>query len=305
MRTKMPTITVGIPAYNEAGNIGLLLSDIKKQKLANFKLKDIVISSDGSTDKTNSIVKKFKGVKLFANTDRKGLSRGLNQIIDYTDTDVLIIFNADIRLQDPFTLSKLATEILYGFDLVSCPIVDYDSQTEIAKILSVSMHIKERIFQTLGGGINPYSCRGPARAFSKDFYKKLFFPTSIGEDMYSYFACIDKKMSFQYSTNTYVHYKLPQTFEDHKKQSIRFGSVRKLMSEFFAEELINAELKISMQDIVKGLISITPYLFKNSVYILEYMLITIAIKMAKQKSKHIQQVWQISHSSKAANNNFV
>ncbi len=298
MRIKIPEITVGIPAYNESANIGLLLSDIKKQKLENFKLKQIIVSSDGSTDQTNKIVKKFKGVKLFANKDRKGLSRGLNQIISATNTEVLIILNADIRIRDLYCISRLASEILHGNDLVSCPIVDNGAKSFMAQTLSISMLLKEQLFKNIRNGVNPYVCHGPARAFSKNFYKKLFFPLSIGEDMYSYFACIENKFKFYYVRDTFVNYKLPETFADHNKQSSRFLSIHHHLSKYINSTVLENEMRISFKDYIIGAIHSLPVILKNIPHVLIYIGIVLVTRISSFFKKTNQQIWSISTTSK-------
>ena len=51
MRKKL-TVTIGIPAYNEEANVRNLLVSLLAQKETNFKLQEIIVVSDGSTDKT-------------------------------------------------------------------------------------------------------------------------------------------------------------------------------------------------------------------------------------------------------------
>ena len=73
------TITILSCALNEEKNIGLLLDDILNQSLdeefnANFFIQDIVVVSDGSTDGTVEIVKKYclidSRIKLIENKKR-------------------------------------------------------------------------------------------------------------------------------------------------------------------------------------------------------------------------------------------
>jgi len=84
MKSKKLTVTIGIPAFNEEANIGFLLKDVLMQKTNSFKLTNILVSSDGSTDKTKFIVEAFKDkrIKLLANIERKGQSYRQNQIMN-------------------------------------------------------------------------------------------------------------------------------------------------------------------------------------------------------------------------------
>ena len=47
-----PTIEIGIPALNEEANIGYLIESLLKQDKSGYELKRILVSSDGSTDRT-------------------------------------------------------------------------------------------------------------------------------------------------------------------------------------------------------------------------------------------------------------
>ena len=57
--TRKPTVTIGIPAYNESANIGRLINDVLGQKQNHFRLAKIIVVSDCSSDATVSIVKKI------------------------------------------------------------------------------------------------------------------------------------------------------------------------------------------------------------------------------------------------------
>ena len=75
------SVTIGIPAYNEEANIGHLLKSLIKQKEEDFKIDKIIVSSDGSTDRTIEIVKSFKDsrIKLLDNKKRRGQASRQNQ----------------------------------------------------------------------------------------------------------------------------------------------------------------------------------------------------------------------------------
>ena len=107
------SVTIGIPLYNEEHNIGYLLDDILKQIEHNYVLKNIIISSDGSTDNSIAIVEKYadRRIKLLRNTERKGVAVRQNQIISETDTDILILFNADISIRDRNFIEKVTKPI--------------------------------------------------------------------------------------------------------------------------------------------------------------------------------------------------
>ena len=64
MKTKFkkPTLSIGIPAFNEEANIYFLLKDLLSQKMDQFNLERIIVNSDGSTDDTIEQVKRIKNI---------------------------------------------------------------------------------------------------------------------------------------------------------------------------------------------------------------------------------------------------
>jgi len=298
---KITSLTIGIPAYNEEKNIESLILDILKQKGRSWKLDQVIVSSDGSSDKTNQIVKKYanKGVKLFANIDRKGISRGLNQIVKSAKSDVLIILNADIRIVDPNCFEILVKEILSGADLVSAPIEDKHPRSLLAKSLVHSMKLKEIVFTHIKHGRNPYTCHGPVRAFSKRFYKKLSFPVSVGEDMYSYFACIKLGFVYSYTQGTEVIYKVPETFKDHEKQSRRFFQNPENLAKHISKNLLDKELSISQKELINGLFHSIPSTVKHPIETCMYACVLVVSQIRAKSQRKEKETWGLSQSSKA------
>lgn len=94
-------VTVGIMAYNEEKNIGKLLDAIISQKTKVARIKKIIVVSDGSTDNTNSIVrkkvKKNKKIKLIIQKRRRGKSTAINNFFRNVspESDVIILESAD------------------------------------------------------------------------------------------------------------------------------------------------------------------------------------------------------------------
>ena len=92
-------ISIGVMAYNEEKNIGKLLKALLNQKLNQIKIKEIVVVSDGSTDKTNEIIRKFmkenKIVKLITKNKRKGKALAINRFIKTAKSEILVLESAD------------------------------------------------------------------------------------------------------------------------------------------------------------------------------------------------------------------
>ena len=88
-------LTIIIPTLNEGGSIGKLL--IKLHSL--YPGAKVIVSDDGSKDKTQDIVKKFKGVHLLdrSNNEIKGLTASVIDAVKIVNTPYLVVMDADLQ----------------------------------------------------------------------------------------------------------------------------------------------------------------------------------------------------------------
>jgi len=109
-------VGIGICAYNEEKNIGYLLESILCQNLRKIKIKEIFIVSDGSTDKTDSIVRGFisldEKVKLVTMEQRSGKWVSINKFLEIAVSPILVLASADIIL-DKYAIENLCSSFIY------------------------------------------------------------------------------------------------------------------------------------------------------------------------------------------------
>lgn len=296
MRNK--TITIGIPAFNEQANLGYLIEDLIKQNIKGLNLEKILIVSDGSTDDTVKIINKFKfkKIQLIENKKRQGLAKTQNEIFNNSNSDIIVIVNADIMIHDPKFIIKLISPILKGrADLTSSSMKELESPIFIGRVLNMSMKFKNEIFCNYKFGNNIYTCHGTARAFSKRLYKNLTFKESVGEDAYSYLFTIFAKYRYIYVHSTSAYYRLPTNFKDHEKQSIRFLQSKKKFINEFGEKFVNENYYLPLNLIITSLIK---SLAKYPLHMTLYILIYVGIKFKSKFASKISDSWDISTSSK-------
>jgi len=99
-RAITPTVSLLIPSYNEEAHIetklrNSLALDYPRQRL------EIVVASDGSTDHTNAIVRRYHdhGVRLLAMRDHVGKSVMLARAISMVGGDVVVFSDASSELE--------------------------------------------------------------------------------------------------------------------------------------------------------------------------------------------------------------
>ncbi len=97
----MPTVSVGVCAYNEERNIRACLDSIMRQG-AEFPIDEILIISSGSTDGTDEIVRQFEAkdrrFRLVRQEKREGKNSAINEFLKQAKGNILVLVNADNQL---------------------------------------------------------------------------------------------------------------------------------------------------------------------------------------------------------------
>ena len=95
-----PSVTILITAYNEENDIREKLENTLKLDYPREKL-EILVASDGSTDKTDEIVKEFaaQGVKLFRQEGRKGKTYTQNKAVEQSSGEIILFSDATTAYQ--------------------------------------------------------------------------------------------------------------------------------------------------------------------------------------------------------------
>lgn len=90
-----PTVTILITAYNEEQAIRSKLENTLQIEYPKDKL-EILVASDGSTDKTDEIVKEFadQGVRLFHQEGRKGKTYTQNKAVEKATGEIILFSDA-------------------------------------------------------------------------------------------------------------------------------------------------------------------------------------------------------------------
>lgn len=296
---KKPTVTIGIPAYNEEANIGNLLRQLLVQKEKGFVLEKIIVASDGSTDDTVNVVKSFKDprISVLDNKERCGVASVQNQIIKLCESEILILLNADILIKGRGFLDRFVRRLIESkADLVSCRLKPLFPTNLFEKALYISVLVKTDVYESFNGGRSLFTCHGTARAFSKRLYKNFKFPQTVSEDAYSYLWCVLNGYKYDYAREAFVYYKLPDNLRDHEKQSARFYKGQKKLQEIFGRESVKKAHNLPKSLILKKSIK---HLFKSPVEATIYILVLIFMKAKSHIGGEPKIAWDISKSTRS------
>ena len=106
----LPFISIIITAYNEESRIQQKIDNTLATKYPGDK-REILIASDGSTDKTNQFAREYESrdVQLIEVTDRKGKENAQLQAIKHASSEILIF--SDVATQIPENAFHIIAEI--------------------------------------------------------------------------------------------------------------------------------------------------------------------------------------------------
>lgn len=292
-------LSIGIPAHNEEANIKNLLDSIRDQVEDGFVIEQIIVASDGSTDKTAQIVRSISDPRiiLLQSLGRKGKAFQQNSIFSKASGDIILLFDADIILPSSNVIFRLIQPLLNDpqVGLVSVDMLPLPSINFFQKVLNASVVFKKQLFEALNGGDNLFLCHGRGRAFSKMFAERIKWPAIFSEDAYSYLFCKFQGFKFVYLSDAAVLFRSPGNFSDHKKQSDRFrGGVREI-SKYLPAKFVRASYKVPF-----GLMFAHSFksFLAHPVLFAAYMSIVALTLLLGRRAFNQNYLWPISESSK-------
>ena len=224
-----PSVTVGIPAYNEEKNIKNVISCVLMQHGKSYSLKEVLVVLDGCTDNTETIIKSIndKRLKLISKKIRQGQQVCQNIILDKFDSDYLVIIEADIQLDCINTIEALLTPLLKNkkIDMSVGKSKPIKPQNFYEKILYHGYLLKFEIFNKWNNGDNLYSCGGHSmKALSKSFAKSFHWPVRVPEDAYTYLELKKQGRKMAVAKNAVSQMRNVTNFKDRLKQVNKFIS---------------------------------------------------------------------------------
>ncbi len=241
MKMAKKSVTVGIPAHNEEKNILPLLESLIKQEGENFILKEIIVTCDGTTDKTATLVTDFATsnpiVKLVNDGKRKGKSGRLNEFYKSIENEILITIDADVTIND----STIIHDIVACFDdskigLVGINDAPLPGKTFIGKSLAAYEEFWTETVNRINNGRSVHAHPGHVSAGSRDFLSQVSIPENIiADDHFLYFECLRLGFEFRSCRSCHGYIKVPETFDDFMRQSTRFSSSADGIKEYFKE----------------------------------------------------------------------
>lgn len=300
MNKKKLTISVGIPALNEEKNIGNLLRSVLMQKITHGSISEIIVLSDGSTDKTVQKVREVKDKRIVIHEGKKRLGKPqrLNQLFKMSTGDIIVLLDADATLTSPHVLEHLTREFLQqkNIGMISGKAEAFTNSNFIQKAINITRNAYQKIAEDIKSGNNLYACEGRILALSKGFAHAVILPTNIiATDAFLYFSCIQKGFLFRYAKSAVVKFISPLTVKEQITQNKRFTARTYILENYFGT-IVHDESKIPAYIYYKNII---PQVIKYPLHsFVIYFINAYSKYLAKKQSTTIGSLWSIANSTK-------
>lgn len=221
----LPTVSIGMSAYNEGKNIASLLRELLKQKHTTWRLKEILVYTDACSDNTVSEALSVRDhrIHIHEGKTRKGKVHRVNEMMKDSTGDAIVLFDADLKLGNTHVIDALMKELFRSpeIQLVGGNTRPYAPVTFLERAVYSTFLVFERSRKMMKNGHNIFGCNGGCLALKTAFARTITIPNVINEDDYIYFTCLTKKHAFRHVPAAVVLYKLPQTLRDYLSQTFR------------------------------------------------------------------------------------
>ena len=177
-----PNVSIVIAAYNEEKDIGRKIENSLQLDYPAEEC-EIIVASDGSTDRTNEIVNRYKeqGIKLVALETNQGKSTAQNQAVAEARNDIVIFTDSNVILQ-PNAVRKMVSN--FCDEKIGCVVgkVTYLNEGDTSVSKGEGVYWRYELFlrkkeSDLG---NLAISSGPIMAIRREIFKPL--DPDVGED---------------------------------------------------------------------------------------------------------------------------
>lgn len=249
---KRPFVTVGIPAYNAERFISFAIKSVLNQSFTDFEL---IITDDGSSDRTDEIIRSFSDsrIRYLRDCENWGIARRLNQQIDLArgkyfcrmDSDDIMLPNR-LEKQVKYMNEHPSADILGG----GAYIIDDENRIIGKRGVHTDTSIDLQEWRTSGGIMHP-------TAFGKiEIFRRLKYSHQLCgvEDLDLWFR-VSQSATLVNLHDVLMYYREPPkmkiaTFLFRQRQYRRFWCQRTLKETFGAGTVAQSLLLSHIKSIV-------------------------------------------------------
>lgn len=301
MKSTKLTLTIGVPAYNEAGNIGGLLASIFTQSATHYRLDQVVVMTDGSSDSTVRIVKdlakQYPKIHLVQGKTRKGKNARLNKLFRTTKSRVLVCLDADIRFASANSLDNLIKPFHKPtVQLASGNDSPLKTSGLFNKILVHNYALWYAIRHDLNGGDHIHNIHGSIYALRHTLYHQCHLSLNINaDDHLIYFQAKQLGYFLHYAKDSTFIFRLPSTLKEYVYQSSRYLNAPIKLAELLGSR-VSEYFEIPAS---KKILTTVMFFLKNPFLTTMGTLFRLSVGLVKsQYEAKSTTIWMIQSSTK-------
>lgn len=301
---KKLTLSIGIPAHNEEGNIAQLLEAVIKQKQHSYILEKIYVVCDGCTDKTAEIAskyaKQYKYIKLINDKKRFGKAERLNTIYKMNTSDLLLTFDADVIPERNIEIDVMVKEMIKNknVNVVGGRFIPVKPITLMGWFSYISYVSFEDAWMRINSGNNYYMLMGAANLIRNELTKQFTYPKgTISDQNYLYaMATKNNKVGVRFAKSSRILFKTVDSFKDWRVSGVRSVVMDKQnIVEFMGKDVLklySMPKHLFMQSLIK-------YFFKYPFYTVGSVILNIYIRLFPLKRLMPKNgIWTLTESNK-------
>jgi len=235
------SLSIIIPVFNEEKSIANILTELLNQS-SHFNVKEIIVVSSGSTDRTNEIIKQFYSplITFIEEKGRNGKISAFKKAIPFIKGSYVLLVDGDIDIDSNF-IKECFSCIFRDKTPATGRVVPVKGEgkffNKISEISCKAWNDLRKKNDEKGEFIYP---TGYAMIFNRDNFIetiKHIDNTTINDDALIALSLLKKKILFHYSDSLRVYVKFPQTFQDFFRQKIRTRMGRRQFDYCFFREI--------------------------------------------------------------------
>jgi glycosyltransferase involved in cell wall biosynthesis len=246
----VPSITVGIPSYNERQNIVNLLRAIEEQHTPIFE----VLISDDSSDNTPSLVHNFAqhsllDIQLFHHDTRRGAAAAWNEILQRAAGDIIVLYDAD-TIPHPSCTEQLTSYIQGNIGICA-------SNSQPVQAVGIagraSVFISKWLRSVRLARLSQYTVMGRALAINSSEAKKIEIPINIiAIDLYMQCKVLEMGQDVIYNDGAIVYFKPANNMHDLASQVMRAVNGHKQIEEYVSSCSMSLPRGVAIAHAVKN-----------------------------------------------------
>lgn len=292
-RANRISISVGIPTVNPGSHLIKTIDSLRMQTVSPNMICVLIDGGRLKNEYKNAL--KNLGVKLVYKRRQKGQSSRINNLLKIHNSDLTVLINDDVILEQNALESILQEYIHNQSDLICVNVNPIASTTIVEYFLRPGTMLRSAICTFIN---KPHylMCNGRCIAVSKKLSRSLKIPEYVwNNDAYIFLYSKINKYKISYIKNVLCYFKDPETVTEYLKQTQKFQysllELRPLFTEIKNEYFVSLRIR---------LFSFILVLLRNPIGLTGYLILYLLSRISKKdySTMKIKTFWQTDITTK-------